>query len=336
MRSSLLALAAPAAAFLVMPEMAPAANPEQSEGAFKALPIEDLGPFALPPSVQSQTVHVPCNECRGKDASLRFDINVHDNSKLMVNNFEVYPADEPVGDLLALVTESNGVTEEEELSWVIWWQVVDQDKAQGMYVVDFHLGVGSVGASPVSDVSLAMSLIIGPNGEILIADVQTNGPSEPSEPARRPMHHRPACDGLLCEVGQFWGNLFKGGMGCHRHHGETVAHPSHSERPHEASGHVRHGHRFGKMVKNVAAHILLPVVMGITAGVGAAVLVMFLCSIVAFVVRRLAGREAQYSWTLIPSEVVLIEEDVNEVDEKNGLMNGQAPPPAYAECSEKE
>jgi hypothetical protein len=61
---------------------------------------------------------------------------------------------------------------------------------------------------------------------------------------------------------------------------------------------------------------------------------MFLCSIVAFVARKLAGREAQYSWTLVPSEVIVVEEDVN--DEKNGLMAGQAPPPAYDMPTEKE
>lgn len=293
MLSHLLALAAPAAAFLVVPEMAPASKPDEAEGAFKALPIEELSPFALPPSVQSQTVNIPCAECPGLDASLRFDIKVQDNNRLMVNGFEVYPADEREGDLTATVSSSNGGDEEEELAWVIWWQVVDEDRAQGMRIVDFHLGVAGVGPTPVSDVSIAMTLVTGPNGEVLIADLQTGGPSEPAEDARPPMH-KPQCDGWFCGVEELWRDLFKGGMGCHRLHeandgkphrfdlpqmeDEEGSHHGHGRPGHGRPGHHRgphhghhHGHHLGKMIKNVAAHVFLPVVMGITAGVGAAV-----------------------------------------------------------------
>lgn len=65
---------------------------------------------------------------------------------------------------------------------------------------------------------------------------------------------------------------------------------------------------------------------------------MFLCSIVAFAVRKLAGHEARYTSWAIPSEVVIVEE-IDEDDaagEKDGLMEGQAPPPAYEVRDEKE
>lgn len=338
MLSHLLALAAPAAAFLVTPDMAPASKSDHPEGAFKVLPIEDLSPFALPPSVQAQTVHIPCAECHGEDASLRFDISVEQNNRLVINNFEVYPADEPVGDLLSLVSSKDGTTEE-ELAWVIWWQVVEEDKAQGMHIVDFNLGVGEVGGIPVSDVSFAMSLIIGPNGEILIADVDTRTQSGLEE-AEPPFAHKPACKGWFCSVEELWSKLFRVGRGCHKHHGHHGHHGQKAPRPPkfempqmDGEETERHAHHLGKMLKNVAAHVFVPVVMGITAGVGAAVLVMFLCSIVAFVARKLAGRETQYSWTLIPPQVV-VEEHADS--EKSGLVDGQAPPPAYEEWHEKQ
>ncbi|KAL2209121.1 hypothetical protein CC79DRAFT_1320644 [Sarocladium strictum] len=350
MRSNLLAFAAPAAAFLVVPEMIPTSQPDHSEGAFKALPIEDISPFALPASVQTQTVNVPCASCHGKDASLQFDISVENSNKLMVNGFEVYPVDEPsFGDLKASVSNRKGKGAEKDLGWVIWWQIVDVDEKQGMQLLDFHLNVDSVGRTAVNNVGVTMSLIVGPNGEVLIADVNTN-----EEPA--PMEPKPECKGVFCMVDKFFDELFKGGMGCHKHHQQMVATAPEVEVPqdhvvedidleelrrHGHHGHHGHhgphGHHVGKMVKNVAAHIFLPVIMGITAGVGAAVLVMFLCSIVAFAVRKLAGHEARYTSWAIPSEVVIVEETVeDDAGEKDGLMEGQAPPPAYEIRDEKE
>lgn len=336
MLSHLLAFVAPAAAFLVVPNMAPASHPDETEGAFKALPIDDISPFALPSTVQSQTVSVPCANCAGGlEASVQFDIKVHDHNKLLINGFEVYPAEEPLneGAFTANMWSEDSPVREEELSWVIWWQVSEVDKSQGMHVLDFHVNVDSVGRAAVDDVNLGMSLIIGPHGEILIADVQT-----PPAPPRR---DEPVCKGWWCRFEQALDNMFKGRPGCHRHHGQkpaTVPRPGMSHEDEEKEGphgHHHHHHHMGKMMKNVAAHVFLPVVMGITAGVGAAALVMFLCSIVTFVARKIAGREAQYSWTLVPAKTVLVE-DVSGDDEKSGLITGQAPPPAYEERSEKE
>jgi hypothetical protein len=91
-------------------------------------------------------------------------------------------------------------------------------------------------------------------------------------------------------VDKFFDELFKGGMGCHKHHQQMVATAPEVEVPQDTfvedidleelrrhghhghhGHHGPHGHHVGKMVKNVAAHIFLPVIMGITAGVGAAV-----------------------------------------------------------------
>lgn len=63
---------------------------------------------------------------------------------------------------------------------------------------------------------------------------------------------------------------------------------------------------------------------------------MFLCSIVGFVARKIAGRESRYSWALLPSEVVVIEEEAEGEDEKDGLIGGQEAPPAYEAPVEKE
>ena len=64
---------------------------------------------------------------------------------------------------------------------------------------------------------------------------------------------------------------------------------------------------------------------------------MFLCSLVGFVARKIAGRDTRYSWVMFPTEVIVIEEEeADGQDEKDGLIAGQEAPPAYEAPAEKQ
>lgn len=109
------------------------------------------------------------------------------------------------------------------------------------------------------------------------------------------------------------------------------SHP-HSHRP--AAGHGHQEHRWGKLFKHMASHILLPVLIGIVAGVTVSLVGMAVGTLLvslwrAFFRRRRSGSSGhrrRHSHHKAPrKEVVLVE------DEKAGLMENQDAPPSYEE-----
>lgn len=255
--SHALALAAPASAFLVVPEMIPS-QPNDVESDFKILPVAvDVNPLAIPPTAAVQTVSVPCAECADDTAKAHFDLEVQDNTRLLVNGFEVYPAEQPPSGIPHVAIETGDwAIEQPVVSWIVWWQVVDVDQAQQMQVVDLHISAeipleSETGSG--SNVGLVASLIVGPNGEVMIADAGPETPMVISEPV---------CEGFLCRIEEVWEKLTQGGMGCHKT--EETMDSLLPDRPEEERQPV------GKMIKDVIGHVFLPIVMGITAGVGAA------------------------------------------------------------------
>ncbi|KAH6855112.1 hypothetical protein B0I37DRAFT_47315 [Chaetomium sp. MPI-CAGE-AT-0009] len=109
------------------------------------------------------------------------------------------------------------------------------------------------------------------------------------------------------------------------------SHP-HSHRP--VTGHGHQEHRWGKLFKHMASHILLPVLIGIVAGVSVSLVGMAVGTLLvslwrAFFRRRRSsssGHRRRHSHHKAPrKEVVLVE------DEKAGLMENQDAPPSYEE-----
>lgn len=324
-----LAFVAPASAFLVVPEMIPP-PPSDVESDFKILPVDiEVNPLAIPPTAAVQSLSVPCTGCADNSAKARFDLEVKDNTRLLVNGFEVYPAEQPPTGIpnVAVETSEWGI-EEPVISWIAWWQVMNVDEAQKMQMVDLHVNakipLESVSGAG-SNVGLVASLIVGPNGEVLIAE---------ASPEIIEVEVEPPCEGLLCRVEEVWNRLTQGGMGCHKAQEMVDSVPEmENGQPNESEPGHQH---LGKMIKDVVGHVFLPIVMGITAGVGAAAMAMFLCSLVGFVARKIAGRDTRYSWVMFPAEMVVIEEQAEGEDEKDGLIAGQEAPPAYEAPTEKE
>ncbi|PTB68352.1 hypothetical protein BBK36DRAFT_1167601 [Trichoderma citrinoviride] len=304
-----LVLAATAAAFVIVPEIS-----EKDESIFKALPVEPET-LQLPPEALGQSLDVPCRQCRGRDAHLRLDFAVEDGSRLMVNGFELYPHADPWrDDLVAEVVRAGGAAAgERTLGYSLAVLPRAKDEEQQLELVDVRLRVIEVGHRFVDDMPMVkVGLIKAPTGEIVIADMQLM--AVPEMP----------CHSMWCRAK----SALKGFGGCHKnkmhhkggrpHHGPAASakdgeeghHPHHHEHEHEHE-HKPHRHQrphhapeeewnsqrdWRQLVLSVASHIVLPVLMGITAGVGVAFFAMFLCSVVYRLSMLVRGGAPRRSW----------------------------------------
>ncbi|EHK44397.1 uncharacterized protein TrAtP1_008939 [Trichoderma atroviride] len=326
-----LALAAAATAFAIVPEIS-----EPDENIFKALPVEPET-FQLPAEAFGQSLDVPCRQCRGRDTHLKLDFAVEDGSRLMVNGFELYPHADPWrGDLTADVVRASGSATERTLGYSLSVLPRAKDEEQQLELVDVKLRVIEVGHRFVDDIPVVkVGLIKAVTGDIVISDMQLM--AAPEMP----------CTTMWCRAKQ----AVKGFGGCHRkgpHGPEEANHPPppphhkphHHGRPHHHEPEDWNTQRdWRRLVRNVASHIVLPVLMGITAGVGVAFLAMFLCSVVYRISMFVRGGAQRRSWC--PHHRRNSTQFPSAEEEKRGLLEDEeaqdsTPAPAYqAEPADK-
>ncbi|KAM7189762.1 hypothetical protein V8F20_010004 [Naviculisporaceae sp. PSN 640] len=116
----------------------------------------------------------------------------------------------------------------------------------------------------------------------------------------------------------------------HGHGNENPQRPPHFD---ESNG----PHSVGKLFKNIASHILLPVLIGVVAGVSVSLIGMVIGTLVVSTWRALSGRRAGAAYAAVATKEDQ-EEDAEDLagDEKSGLMEHQGPPPAYDEDEQKQ
>lgn len=297
MRLPLLALVAASAAFLVPPELS-----EADEGIFRALPVATEA-SDVPSTAFSQSISMPCLHCKGRDSHLQLDFAVADGSRLTLNGFELYPNADPwAPDLQASVVRASGKTKERTLGYTLSVEPEFMDQDQQMQVIDVKLQIVQVGTRFVDGVpSVKVKLIKSPNDGILIASIDLD--ETPDTAA--------ACSSLWCHAKEMVKGAFRKAKACgrhgHKHHGHGHEHGSHhnsQDSPHHGHDwladqgdetdetghghghghkHHEHGHKHDSkkhrviaLWKNVGAYIFLPVLMGITAGIGVALYVFLL------------------------------------------------------------
>ena len=261
-----LTLAATAAAFLIVPE-----TTEAEEDIYKALPI-DAYIADIPATAMGQSIDVPCNKCKGKDTHLSMDFAVEYGSKLTLNGYELYPSADPWhGDLTATVVKGNGKKKEQLLGYSLAVGPQAFDEQQHLEIINVGLHIIEVGGRFIEGIpTVTVKLIKAPTGEILIGDVSMQD-AEQTE-----------CVDAWCRIKSGWDKAWKGlskGCGRHKHHGHSHGHGPSEENikidgkrpPHGRPTHPHHEHNWGQLLKNIAVSILLPVLTGITAGVGVAV-----------------------------------------------------------------
>lgn len=265
-----LAFAAVATALVIIPEVS-----EHDENIFKALPIH-TETVQIPQSALTQTVKVPCHECEESNAELVLDFAIADGKRLVLNDFEVYPDPNPWGGDLKASVLSAGRVQNKRLGYSIAVMPAALSADDHMETISVDVRVIEVDDLFVNDIpTVNVQLIKAPTDEILIASA-----TAPSE--------KPKCVTFSCRVKQAFGGMMqrvKGLQGCGKKHSNPrpIEHdvPEVFEEPVPDSEWFEDFTLDGpppgwedssrgdwtQLVKSVAAHVFLPVLLGITAGV---------------------------------------------------------------------
>ncbi|KAK1758528.1 hypothetical protein QBC47DRAFT_144331 [Echria macrotheca] len=209
--------------------------------------------------------------------------------------------------------------------------VRDPDSQLELVTLDFQ--IFKVAESFVEGIpELHIKLIKDASGRLMLGNV------EQSVPAPKVEDDKPAeCKTLLCK---WFTAIFPKGPSrpCHRqkHHGgaaENVAAPVGEDARERWEAGMRAEHSWGQLFKNVASHILLPVLIGIIAGVTVSAIGMVVGTVIVALWRTFVRRPSRHHHRhhrrhsshhhKAPPKEAAVE------DEKSGLMENQDLPPAY-------
>lgn len=352
-----LLLAASAAAMLIVPETS-----DSDDGIFRTLP-HDVNSYDIPAAAFTQSIEVPCPQCRGHDTHLKMDFTVEDKTRLLLNGFELYPNADPwQGDLSAAVIKGNGKSKDRRLGYGLSVRPEGMDEDQQLEVIAVELLVIEVGDRFVEGVPLVkVKLVKSTAGEILIGSLTLSGSETLAVPNQ--------CSSMLCRVESMmddvWKSVksnFKGkGCGAMRSHGHKGNHHGHGKTEEKTgfvhAGHKSHGHHGGRhkshhhdhswsMLKHITSYIFLPVLMGITAGVGVAMyvfltrssrsimlmkssLAMFLGTLAIRFIRLVRGERHETPMYVDCGHKIDVVEFISTDEEKAGLMVHQEAAPEY-------
>jgi hypothetical protein len=344
-----LAFAATAAAILIVPETS-----EKDDTIFRTLPIA-VDTFEVPATAYAQVVDVPCLQCRGHDSQLELNFGVHDR-RLVLNGFELYPHADPWnGDLSAAVIKGNGKSDMRRLGYGLAIRPEGIDEDQHLEVVNVEVRIIEVGDRFVDGVPpVTVKLIKAPVGEIIIGSIEVKGAGQKA-PEDCSMWCR--TKGMVHDSWKGVKGKFKGCHGMkgkghdHEHnHGHKTPH-GHGKAEGKPTDAFRHGpvidkmpeQSWGEVLKHVAAYIVIPVLMGVAAGVGVALYViiyhhcmellltissfaMFLCTMVLRLVRLFQTEPTESA--LGATHKAAISEMLVE-DEKAGLIVDEEALPQY-------
>ncbi|KAM5346725.1 hypothetical protein ACJ41O_009730 [Fusarium nematophilum] len=326
-----LALAATAAAILIVPETS-----EADDGIFRTLPI-DVGTFEVPATAFEQVIDVPCLQCRGRDSHLELNFAIEDR-RLMLNGFELYPHADPWnGDLSAAVIKGNGKSTVRRLGYGLAIRPEGMDEDQHLEVVGVEVRIIEVGDRFVDGVPpVKVKLIKAPVGEIIIGSIDVEGSGEKG-------HSGNGCDSMWCRAKDLVHDTLKGlkggfkgcpGMKGHGHknnhsHGHGKAENKQGGHPHGHHNQLvqdKPDHSWGSMLKHITAYIIIPVLMGVTAGVGVALLAMFIGTLAVRLVRLFRGERREPALGAAHKAAIV---EILVEDEKSGLMADEEVPPQY-------
>lgn len=340
-----LAFAATAAAILIVPDTS-----EADDGIFRTLPI-DVDTFEVPATAFGQSITIPCTRCRDRNAQLELNFNIEEH-RLVLNGFELYPHADPwKGDLSAPVTKSNGKSAVRRLGYGLAIRPEGMDDDQHLEVIGVEIRIIEVGDRFVDGVPpVKVKLIKAPVGEIIIGSIEVEGSSHNGLGDDCSMWCR--AKGLLHETLKGIKGSIKGkgkGKGCHgmkshgmkghghkNNHGHGNSENKNAGTPHQGHAQLvpeRVDYSWANMLKHITAYIIIPVLMGVTAGVGVALYVfilvivveiltscsfaMFLCTLTVRLVRYFKGERPEPA--LGADYKAAIVEIIAE-DEKSGLI----------------
>ncbi|KAG5999666.1 hypothetical protein E4U43_001932 [Claviceps pusilla] len=333
-----LALAATAAALVIVPELS-----EPDEAMFRALPIFE-GPSSQPILADSHVVSVPCVQCDGADRSLSLNFSVVDDKRLLLNGRELYPQAAASTDrereakAAAATATATMAREQRNLGYSLAVVPEAVGKGSKLQLLNVELRVIEVGDRFVDGVpAINVRLFKAPFSEdIIIADVAV-ATSKVS-----------GCNSLACRAREGMGDMLTAlkGLrplrGCHGRGGRRVHHgknhdamllPETQMQAQRGSSRNRPqsppSHEWRRILTHIAAQILLPVLMGITAGVGVALLAMAVCSLFLRLAACVRGRRTETGDVASSAAGSTSEESF--ASEKDRLMEVAELPPQYTD-----
>ncbi|KAI0897391.1 hypothetical protein F4806DRAFT_461971 [Annulohypoxylon nitens] len=280
--------------------------------------------------------------------------------RLMLNGFELYPNADPFRNSLTAVvrpdvprrqtkrpTHFKGPQPQPVQTLGFGMQtrpVSNPEEALELVLIDLDIiEVGEVFVDGIPNVQI--KLVKTPTGQLMIGDIET---TESETKQNNPMDKQKECTTMLCRwkaiVMQKLASLrAHKGCGGHRAHagGHAQAKPDGTVniRPlNDNDGHPpSHRERnWGLLVKNIASHILLPVAIGLLAGVAASILGMMVGTFVVFLWRHVARRGSSRRHHRHSHHHKASHAEAIVHDEKAGLMahveeEDDVPPPVYVE-----
>lgn len=270
-------MAAAATAFVIIPEMT-----ENDENIFKTLPVDNPGSelsYGIPESAFDQSISVPCGDCRGRHTNLRLDFTIEDETRLLLNGFELYPDADPwSGELQATVSSGHRRAKSKKLGYslaVYPKAVAKQDK---MELIEVDLKIIEVGTRFVDGVpAVRVELIRAPGGSLAMSTVNVD------QAVAAP------CTTIWCRAKELADKLWAQAQemkGCGKaatlepdskpvgmtssdyglpgtEHTTEITEPTMPSRD-----------EWRHLLKSIAGHIIMPIVMGVTAGVAVALYVL--------------------------------------------------------------
>lgn len=293
-----------------------------------------------------------------------------DHDRLLVNGFELYPSGDPLADSLWArqiidhrkekkhYREHDGHDQEhrkrpgrfaprpQRLGFAMLIAPPKIDAEAQLELIEVELQIFEVGAAFIDAIpSVKAKLVKDSEGRLLLTQI------EKSKPKRLPGGSKDGageCTTSMCKwlaafrekLEKFkpfrpcHGGPMKGGMRPHGI-GEGYRRPHHHH-PHPRPGdHWRapyQGRRWGKLFEYIATRILLPVLIGIVAGVSVSLIGMAVGTVIVsswrFFRRRSSGHRRRHSRH--HQRKATLKESA-PVEEKSGLIEHQDPPPSYEE-----
>ncbi|KAF9871510.1 hypothetical protein CkaCkLH20_10921 [Colletotrichum karsti] len=273
---------------------------------------------------------------------------------LLVNNFELYPKAASwysalrapqIPAFTEAATKHPRKTDPNtpQLGYSLGVRPVAKDNDQQLELLEIDLQIIEVGNSFVSDVpNVSVKLIKSPAGKLMIANVETTETSVPSPKEDDSKNPADSCTTLYCK----WrAAILKNMRGKHcggRKHGMhgQGRHGKHGHHGHHANkGHFRqHHHTWGQLAKNITSHILLPVLIGIVAGVSVSIIGMMVGTFVVCLWRVFVRRQPPFARRHCRRRARRASHrEAAAAEEKDGLMTAetQEAPPAYKDDVEE-
>lgn len=259
--------------------------------------------------------------------------NVNQADRLLLNGVSIYPPNmasiEPFKASQKFSKDQPFETQENvRLGYEMSLRPIKKDKADlELIAVDIHIfEVADKFIDGIDSVELQM--IKTPSGKLMIASCV----KKPSKSATPMITDGKDCTSMICK----WQSLLAAKLahlkplkGCGKgkiagHKSQGRPHP-HSGRPHgqHHGGHRHHRHlfRFKHMLRGFAFHILLPISVGLAAGLFASAVGMVFGHLIVITWRAIRGRRPTYS--------LIEQDDISDEENKVLVIEPQGPPPIY-------